>query len=79
MDLEQNGGALRSYPQQLLAEESTFDSTHLGNLQVGWLLERDQTSQPVYLDSWLPVMGIVSEGTIPEPYCMLYTLEGGDT
>jgi hypothetical protein len=76
--LEKNGGALRSYPQQFLAEESTFDSTHRGNLQVGWLLESDRKSRPVYLDSWLPVIGVVSEGTIPEPHCVLYTLEGGD-
>jgi hypothetical protein len=78
--LEQNGGALRTYPQQFLAEESsTFDSTHLGNLQVGWLFGSDQKVRPVYLDSWLPVMGVVSEGVIPEPHCVLYTLEGGET
>jgi hypothetical protein len=86
--LELNGGALRSYPQQFLAEEESsptfLDSTHLGNLQVGWLLGSDeQMSRPVYLDSWLPVLGVVvSEDTIPEPHCVLYTttnLEGGET
>jgi hypothetical protein len=90
--LEKNGGALRSYPQQRnLAEDAStlFDSTHLGNLQVGWLLVlslsllgSDQKSQPVYLDSWLLVRGVVvsSDDTIvPDPHCVLYTLtEGGE-
>jgi hypothetical protein len=71
--LEENGGALRSWPQ---AKYEQYDSTHEGNLQVGWL--QGSHSTPVYLDSWLPVKGVVQEGTIPEPHCILYVLEKGE-
>ena len=73
--LEEHGGALRSYPQ---AKYGSYDSTHEGNLQVGWLQGSSKKSEPVYLDSWLPVKGIVEEGTVPEPHCILYVLEKGE-
>lgn len=70
--LEENGGALRTYPQKLV---EYAPSTHDGNLQVGWLVGDGKTiptSQAVYLDSWHPVIGVVAEGIVPEPHCVLY-------
>jgi hypothetical protein len=75
-DLQVHGGALRSFPQRHVMES---DSTHDENLQVGWLVsssEEDRLSRPVYLDSWLPVVGIVAEGALAEPHCILYALDG---
>jgi hypothetical protein len=69
--LEENGGALRTFPQRFVKHAP---STHDGNLQVGWLVGvgPKSESRPVYLDSWYPVMGIVTEGAVPEPHCILY-------
>ena len=76
-DIEKNGGALRSYPQTSVAES---DSTHDGNLQIGWLVpssplkDKEKPSRAVYLDSWYPVRGAVAEGTVGEPHCIIYAL-----
>lgn len=72
--LAENGGALRTYPQRFV---KNAPSTHDGNLQVGWLVGdgKSSESRAVYLDSWHPVMGIVAEGTMPEPHCILYTVD----
>lgn len=66
--LRENGGALRSFPQkqfQVNQEDSNnallnkVDSTHDGNLQIGWLLPDDSgttsATKRVYLDSWYPI------------------------
>lgn len=73
-DLERNGGALRTFPQRHAIES---DSTHDGNLQIGWLVSDDDEapSRPVYLDSWFPAVGIVADDTIAEPHCALYALD----
>jgi len=85
--LEENGGALRTFPQRFISQQQPKNNlpstTHDGNLQVGWLVggedgqpSFDDFSRPVYLDSWYPVMGIVmdSEGSVPEPHCILYVV-----
>jgi hypothetical protein len=72
--LETNGGALRTYPQRYV---TSAPSTHDGNLQVGWLVGDGPRSEsrPVYLDSWHPVMGMVADGAVPEPHCILYVVD----
>lgn len=87
-DLQKNGGALRSFPQQNVVAS---DSTHNGNLQIGWLVQSSPASsagtsaaaaaakisppsRAVYLDSWFPVRGVVTEGTVAEPHCIIYAL-----
>ncbi len=76
--LEANGGALRTYPQRKVSNDDA-SSSHDGNLQVGWLVgDGEQTSsRAVYLDSWYPVMGVVTERTVPvpEPHCILYAVK----
>ena len=74
--LAANGGALRTYPQQNVVNQQAH-STHEGNLQVGWLVGdgTKSPSRPVYMDSWLPVLGIGAEGAVPEPHCVLYTVD----
>ena len=62
--LEENGGALRTFPQVGLAANDQIPS-HEGNLQVGWLLE---SQKPVYLNSWF-----IPNGS-DEPHNVLYTL-----
>lgn len=64
--LSDNGGALRSFPQQSIAETGT-SSSHNGNLQVGWL--QSNTSRAVYMDSWIAS----KDRGIPQ--CVLYTLQ----
>lgn len=73
--LAANGGALRTFPQRFVANQHAL-STHDGNLQVGWLVGdgEQSSSRAVYLDSWHPVMGVVPEGTVPEPHCILYVV-----
>jgi 2OG-Fe(II) oxygenase superfamily len=74
-DIDKNGGALRTFPQEdtaILGTPETI-STHDGNLQVGWYRNDDDKtknkSQPVYLDSfYVPPGG-------QEAYCILYYLE----
>jgi hypothetical protein len=76
--LAANGGALRSYPQRNVAHDQAH-STHDGNLQVGWLVgDGKSSSRIVYMDSWYPVMGVVVEGSVPEPHCVLYTVDAND-
>jgi hypothetical protein len=79
--LATHGGALRSFPQ---AQAKMADSTHNGNLQVGWLQPETATAAAasgdkiaVYLDSWSPVMSVAPRGeaAVPEPHCVLYTVE----
>lgn len=74
--LATNGGALRTYPQQKVLNDHA-PPTHDGNLQVGWLVGDGNTSgsRAVYLDSWHPVVGVVAEGTVPEPHCVLYIVD----
>ncbi len=62
--LEQNGGALRSFPQLAPPKQP---QQHDGNLQVGWLLRQRKA---VYLNSWFLLPGS------SEPHCILYTVEG---
>jgi hypothetical protein len=64
--LEQNGGALRSFPQQTPPQQP---AQHDGNLQVGWLLRQRKA---VYLNSWFLLSGS------NEPHCILYTVEGNE-
>ena len=74
-DLERNGGALRSFPQaKVNARPGVVEvGSHYGNLQVGWLLGKDESSgsAPVFLDSWYKV---VAESGEVEPHCILYTV-----
>ena len=74
-DLERNGGALRSFPQaKVNAKPGVVEvGSHDGNLQVGWLLGKDGSSDslPIYLDSWYKV---VAESGEVEPHCILYTV-----
>jgi len=68
---------LRSFPQKNVVES---DSTHDGNLQVGWLIDDGVASRPVYLDSWFPVAttSISADGSMfeqPEPHCVLYVVD----
>lgn len=65
-DLESNGGALTAFPQQ---RGVLGGSTHSGNLQVGWLLNDNGPSQPVYLDSWFKLQGS------DVPHCILYIVD----
>ena len=105
--LEQNGGALRTYPQQQFYnvlhdvgkeendEKSSMlhaDSTHDGNLQIGWLLpsptsgggssSSSTSSKRVYLDSWYNPGGSTVDPTddsvLPEYHCILYTTVDND-
>jgi hypothetical protein len=62
-DLELNGGALRSFYQPNKGPGVSHDG---GNLQVGWLMD-SESSIPVYLDSWFPVLD-------QDPHCVLYTV-----
>ncbi|KAL3923374.1 MAG: hypothetical protein SGARI_006232 [Bacillariaceae sp.] len=75
-DIAQNGGALRTFPQQSLKvdEKSNGDSTHEGNLQVGWLQEKHGgESTPVYMDSFfIPPGTETGADSFPEIYCILY-------
>ena len=91
-NLQDNGGALRTYPQQQFRigetneEEGMLrgDSTHDGNLQIGWLLpssrdDDESSSKRVYLDSWYnPESATVNpaDGSVlPEYHCILYTVD----
>ena len=66
--LAHNGGALRTYPPQRLAQPR--EPTHDGNLQIGWLHGNDKSgSRPVFLDSWMRHQGS------PQPHAVLYTLD----
>lgn len=70
-DIEENGGALRTFPQENVADWGTgCSSTHEGNLQVGWFqADHNQQSHPVFLDSFhVPPGG-------QELYCILYYLQ----
>lgn len=70
--IEENGGALRSFPQTNL--HKIHEPTHDGNIQIGWL--RDELgSSPVYLDSWLSISGITNDG---EYHQALYTIDVSD-
>ena len=62
-DLVENGGALTAFPQK---RGVLGGSTHNGNLQVGWLIDDNGPSQPVYLDSWFKLPGS------DIPHCILY-------
>ena len=66
--LAQNGGALRSFPQEKPPKQPP---QHNGNLQVGWLLCRPQ-QKAVYLNSWFRLAGS------SEPHCALYVVEEGN-
>jgi len=68
--LDENGGALRYFPQQTLSPASSTGSQHEGNLQVGWLLDGMSGSRPVYLDSWYPVAQHLT--------CVLYKVFDGE-
>lgn len=84
-NLEDNGGALRSFPQKATVtsaspsvSSSTASSTlstsqHEENLQVGWLTpsSHDGHSRPVYMDSWYQLPGATTNF---EPHCVLYTV-----
>ena len=74
-DLERNGGALRSFPQERVNTKSGVVEVgcHDGDLQVGWLLGEDESSgsAPVFLDSWYKD---VAESGEVEPHCILYTV-----
>jgi hypothetical protein len=71
--LSENGGALRYFPQKHMRGQST----HQGNLQVGWWLTGDQEpSLPVYLNSWFPFRD--QENSPLEAHCILYILSGDD-
>lgn len=63
--LEENGGALRAYPQQKVLRSHNLGSAHNENLQIGWLQSKNG-SQPVYMDSWFTLAGD------SEPHCVLY-------
>lgn len=85
-DIKSNGGALRTFPQrrrresvlaslqqqqQQQEEHIIAGSTHDGNLQVGWIRDDEQMSQPVYLDSFhRPPPNVSSQ----DPYCILYSI-----
>jgi hypothetical protein len=74
-DISQNGGALRTFPQQSM--DDSGDSTHDGNLQVGWLHEEmTARSIPVYMDSFFLPPGSQNGGSndFLEPYCILYSV-----
>ena len=86
-DLQHNGGALRSFPQQSTTQDNNnnnlhhhhLGSTHEGNLQIGWLLPRSDpssSSQPVYLDSWYPLQLPNGDN---EFHCVLYVVENNET
>ena len=78
--LEEHGGALRTFRQPTTRADQ--ESTHQGNLQVGWLLPPETTtttsegqqqqapSEAVYMDSWFPFE--TPDGR-KEPFCILYT------
>ena len=64
--LDQNGGALRTFPPRNLAQPR--EPTHEGNLQIAWL-HRGAVSVPVYLDSWFR-----RQQNSAMPHAILYTL-----
>lgn len=67
-ELSQNGGALRSFPQRNPIYGAT--TQHEGNLQIGWL-QQDDSSIPVFLDSWYAVRG----SGVADLGCVLYRLD----
>ena len=72
--LHENGGALRSFPQASIAQLTTDEGHfhHKGDLQVGWLMGDNETSRPVYLDSWYTPAGS------SDPHCILYCVDERD-
>lgn len=82
--IETNGGALRSYPPQQLLGPT--ESTHDGNLQIGWLHNQQQQllllhknnngkvsgSLPVYMDCWY--RNTADTALSADPYVILYTV-----
>lgn len=66
--LENNGGALRSFPPKQIVQPT--ESTHEGNLQIGWLhrASSNSGSMPVYMDSWF------RNANAPDPHAILYTV-----
>jgi len=89
--LEENGGALRTFPQQNVdasAPSAPLTPGDNGNLQIGWLRKdndngnsKQSPPQPVYLNSWYPVAtpGPSGEEAEQEPHCVLYTRNEKDS
>ncbi|KAL7479273.1 hypothetical protein ACHAW6_005014 [Cyclotella cf. meneghiniana] len=91
-DAEQNGGLLRTFPQKYFRPKSNIGledtvpcGSHNGNLQVGWLLGKEnesfrsyddescpQFTHPVFLDCWYHHRSLYTGGL--EPHGILYVV-----